>query len=70
MGFSDDVAEILTMLTTKDGGLPQGAVTSSFLANLVFWDYEPSLVEKLAFAGYAIPAMWTTFACQTCRDSR
>src|SRR5471030_17953 len=51
MGFSDDVAEILTMLTTKDGGLPQGAVTSSFLANLVFWDYEPSLVEKLAIRG-------------------
>lgn len=51
MGFSDDVAEILTMLTTKDGGLPQGAVTSSFLANLVFWDYEPKLVEKLSVRG-------------------
>ena len=51
MGFSDDVAEVLTMLTTKDGGLPQGAVTSSFLANLVFWDYEPGLVEKLNARG-------------------
>ena len=51
MGFSDDVAEILTILTTKDGGLPQGAVTSSFLANLIFWDYEPRLVEKLRARG-------------------
>ncbi|GJI92539.1 hypothetical protein RugamoR1_57020 [Rugamonas sp. R1(2021)] len=47
MGFSDEVAEILARLTTKDGGLPQGAVTSSFLANLIFWNYEPGLVERL-----------------------
>jgi len=51
MGFSDDVAKILTMLTTKDGRLPQGAVTSSFLANLIFWNYEPSLVERLNARG-------------------
>ena len=51
MGFSDDVAEILAMLTTKDGGLPQGAVTSSFLANLVFWNYEPCLVGTLSARG-------------------
>lgn len=51
MGCSDDVAEILTMLTTKDNGLPQGAVTSSFLANLVFWNYEPHLVAKLHARG-------------------
>jgi hypothetical protein len=51
MGFSDDVGEILAMLTTKDGGLPQGAVTSSFLANLVFWEYEPRFVEKLNARG-------------------
>lgn len=51
MGFSSDVAEVLTLLTTKDGGLPQGAVTSSFLANLVFWDYEPALVERLNARG-------------------
>lgn len=51
MGFPDDVAEVLAMLTTKNGGLPQGAVTSSFLANLVFWDYEPGLVEKLDARG-------------------
>lgn len=37
-GFSDDVAEVLAMLTTRDGVVPQGASTSSYLANLVFWD--------------------------------
>lgn len=51
MGFSDEVAEILTLLTTKDGGLAQGAVTSSFLANLIFWNYEPRLVEGLSALG-------------------
>lgn len=50
-GFSHDVATLLTALTTKDGGLPQGAVTSSYLANLVFWDYEPGLVKNLALRG-------------------
>jgi hypothetical protein len=50
-GFSEDVANLLTDLTTLDGGLPQGAVTSSFLANLVFWDYEPFLVKTLASRG-------------------
>jgi hypothetical protein len=47
-GFSEEVAEILTALTTKDGFLPEGARTSSYLANLVFWDCEPKLVEQLA----------------------
>jgi hypothetical protein len=50
-GFSEDVAELLTMLTTRDGGLPQGAVTSSYLANLAFWDYEPNLVKTFALRG-------------------
>lgn len=50
-GFSDEVADILTALTTKDGFLPEGARTSSYLANLVFWDCEPILVEQLAVLG-------------------
>ncbi len=33
--FSPEVAELLTQLTTYDGGLPQGVSTSSHLANLV-----------------------------------
>ena len=35
-GFSCDVASIVTKLTTYKGHLPQGASTSSILANLVF----------------------------------
>lgn len=49
--FSPDVAKLLTKLTTKDGYLPQGGITSSFLANLVMWRYEPSLHAKLAQKG-------------------
>ncbi len=47
-GFSEDVAGILSALTTKDGFLPEGAPTSSYLANLVFWDCEPRVVAQLA----------------------
>ncbi|ADJ64393.1 RNA-directed DNA polymerase [Herbaspirillum seropedicae] len=49
--FSDEVSELLTALTVKDDGIPQGAITSSYMANLVFWDYEPRLVEQLAAMG-------------------
>lgn len=42
-GFADHVADCLTRLTVKDGGLPQGAITSSYLANLVFWREEPRI---------------------------
>lgn len=35
-GFSKDVASILTKLTTYEGHIPQGASTSSTVANLVF----------------------------------
>mgnify|MGYP000069444926 FL=1 len=50
-GFSCEVASVLTRLTTKDGALPQGAITSSFLANLVMWRHEPLLQAKLASMG-------------------
>jgi hypothetical protein len=50
-GFSREVASFLTRLTTKDGTLPQGAITSSFLANLVMWRREPLLQAKLAAMG-------------------
>jgi hypothetical protein len=45
-GFSDDVADLLTKLTTKDGCLPQGGVCSSYLANLAFWDIEGGIYSK------------------------
>lgn len=47
-GFAEEVSGILTALTTKDGFLPEGAPTSSYLANLVFWDCEPRIVDQLA----------------------
>jgi hypothetical protein len=50
-GFSEEVAGVLTALTTKDGFLPEGAPTSSYLANLVFWDCEPRVVDQLANLG-------------------
>ncbi|KDC32855.1 RNA-directed DNA polymerase [Bordetella bronchiseptica F4563] len=50
-GFSEDVAQCLTQLTTKHGELPQGAITSSFLANLVFWRDEPALRARFAAQG-------------------
>ncbi len=42
-GFSEDVSKILTELTTYKGFVPQGAKTSSYIANLVFWNVEPKL---------------------------
>jgi hypothetical protein len=49
--FSAPVADILTSLTTREGSLPQGAVTSSYLANLVLWRREPVLEAKLRAMG-------------------
>ncbi|MCC4222820.1 reverse transcriptase family protein [Vibrio campbellii] len=44
--FSDDVVELLTKLTTYRGSLPQGGCTSSYLANLVFFNDEYRLVSS------------------------
>lgn len=49
--FSPVVANCLTKLTTKDGALPQGAKTSTALANLVFWREEPGLVAYFRSKG-------------------
>lgn len=49
--FSEPIARLLTALTTKDGALPQGAITSPQLANLVFWRDEPGLQAKLEADG-------------------
>lgn len=50
-GFSDEVARLLTALTTRNGELPQGAITSPHLANLVFWRDEPALHDRFAADG-------------------
>ena len=49
--FSPIVADCLTSLTTYRGHLPQGAKTSSYLANLVFWDIEPEIFVEMNNAG-------------------
>ncbi|HGK6526374.1 reverse transcriptase family protein [Pseudomonas aeruginosa] len=50
-GFEHSVAEVLARLTTKHGCVPQGACTSSYIANLVFWDVEPIVYRALAEKG-------------------
>ncbi|MAQ51677.1 MAG: RNA-directed DNA polymerase [Pseudomonas sp.] len=50
-GFSEEVAQLLALLTTRNGVIPQGASTSGYLANLVFWDIEPTLVSRLNLRG-------------------
>ncbi|HGF4967074.1 TPA: reverse transcriptase family protein [Vibrio parahaemolyticus] len=50
--FPDEVVDILTKLTTYKGKVPQGGCTSSYLANLVFFNSEYRLVS--AFRGKGI----------------
>lgn len=50
--FPDDVADILTRLTTYDGAIPQGARTSPYLANLALWRREPAVVMALQSYGF------------------
>lgn len=50
-GFSSEVSNCLTQLTTLNNELPQGASTSPQLANLVFWRNEPRLQVELAAMG-------------------
>ncbi|WP_457393371.1 reverse transcriptase family protein [Roseateles sp. P5_E1] len=52
-GFGEQVADLLTRLTTRDGHLEQGAPTSGYLANLALWDVEPHVVKRLAERGFS-----------------
>jgi hypothetical protein len=49
--YPEPVASCLTKLTTRYGELPQGAKTSTHLANLVFWRSENQLVSNLRKRG-------------------
>ena len=51
LGFSDDVAHALTDLCLRDDSLPQGGITSSYLAMLCLHDVEASLVATLRRKG-------------------
>lgn len=46
--FPEDVSTTLTKLTTYKGFVPQGAMTSSYIANLIFWEFEPDLKKELS----------------------
>ena len=50
--FPNHIARVLTGLTTLEGYLPQGAKTSSYLANLALWRTEPRLVKLLRGQGF------------------
>lgn len=45
--FPEDISIILTKLTTYRGFCPQGSKTSSYIANLIFWNNEPTLYQYL-----------------------
>ncbi len=45
--YPDEVADILTDISCRNGSLCQGALTSSYLATLALHDVETSMVEKL-----------------------
>jgi hypothetical protein len=49
--FPDDVSRILTKITTYKGFVPQGGVTSSYIANLIFFNTEYSIVSALRGKG-------------------
>jgi len=50
--FPPDVSNLLSELTTLNGYIPQGAKTSGFLANLLFWETESGLVYWLNQRGF------------------
>lgn len=45
--YSDEVSEALADICTREGVVPQGAPTSSFIANLCFFDVEGQIVKGL-----------------------
>lgn len=50
-GFGEAPSELLTKIVTNGGRVYQGSPTSSYLANLVFWDIEPRMVKALGVRG-------------------
>lgn len=50
--FRPDVAAALARLCTRQGEVPQGASTSTAIANLVLFQQEPDVVERLSRLGF------------------
>ena len=62
-GFSPDAAKTVTALCTFDGHLPQGAVTSPHLANLLLYDFDLAISRHVRrFAVYTRYADDLTFS--------
>lgn len=53
-GFYPDVAKIITRICTKEGAIPQGCPTSSFLASLVVYHSCGDLFEKYKNVGLRV----------------
>lgn len=51
-GFGTSVATLLSSICTREGSTPQGASTSGYIANLLFWDVEPKIVKDLMGRGF------------------
>lgn len=66
--FPPAVADLLAKLTTRKGFIPQGAKTSGFLANLLFWEEEPELVEAFAKKGLRYSRFVDDITVSTERD--
>lgn len=71
LGCGTHVASILTRLTTRAGGLPQGAPTSTALANLVQCFTLLPALERIATANGAVCSTWVddiTFSAERSRN--
>lgn len=53
-GFYPDVAKLITRICTKEGAIPQGCPTSSFLASLVVYHSCGDLFSKYQKAGLTV----------------
>jgi RNA-directed DNA polymerase len=49
LGWAPIVADLVARICTRDGVLPQGGITSSYLALLSLHDIEPKLVRELGY---------------------
>lgn len=66
-GFYPDVAKLITRICTKEGAIPQGCPTSSFLASLVVYHSCGDLFEKYKTEGLKVSIYVDdiTFSCST-----
>lgn len=49
LGWSKEAGHLAALLCTRDGVLPQGGITSSYLALLCLHDVEPALARQLTY---------------------